>query len=316
MKNRMCFIIFCIIFVNFLKLMAQYKNSTITFTYLSSWGQQGEGEVQFKEPNAISVSPDGSIYIADTGNQRIQKLSSSGEFIGEVGGFGWGREEFDKPVSLCAKNGLDIFVADYNNHRIERYDKDLNYLASFYTSQDVPPELELSYPLDVTISNQGELFCLDGDNVRILKLNLDVEPQLSFGDYAAGRGRLFQPEKMCILESSSIFVSDKQKQAVLVFDIYGNYLYQLGSGKLTAPGGVSLIDSKYLLVTDDNQKLIFIFDIRGGLITELNRSMYTGTSFQKPIDVCFHNNQIFVLDKSECRIDVFNIRFNKGQSEE
>jgi len=118
------------------------------------------------------------------------------------------------------------------------------------------------------------------------------------------------------MESSSIFVSDKQRQAVMIFDIYGNYLYQLGSGKLTAPGGVSLIDSEYLLITDFDQKLVFMFDVRGGIVTQLDRKNYTGSSFQTPVDVCFHKNKIFVLDKSACRIDVFNLRFNQGQSEE
>ncbi|MFO7891356.1 MAG: NHL repeat-containing protein [bacterium] len=316
MKNIICFIIFCAFFIYHGKVISQFKNSNITCTYQTSWGEEGEGELQFKEPNAISASPDGNIYIADTGNQRIQKLNPLGEFVQEAGGFGWGGEEFDKPVSLCTRNGLDVYVADYNNHRIKRYDKDLNYLASIYTSEDVSSELKFSYPLDVTISDQGELFCLDGDNIRILKLNLNAEPQLSFGDYDAGIGRLYEPLKMCILQSSFIYVSDRGKQAIMVFDIYGNYLFQIGVGKLQAPSGVSLIDLQYLLVTDYDQKLVFIFTTRGRLITQIDRRNYTGNSFQKPMDVCFHNNRIFVLDKSACRIDVFNISFNTGHSEE
>jgi len=299
-----------------MKLISQLKNSNITFTYMTTWGEEGKGKLQFREPNGISVSPEGSIYIADTGNQRIQKLNFYGEFIREVGGFGWGIEEFDKPISLCAKNGLDVYIADYNNHRIERYDKDLNYLASFVTSEDESEELQLGYPLDVNISDQGELFCLDGDNVRILKLNLNNESQLSFGDYDAGRGRLYKPVKISILGSNSIYVSDLEKQAIIVFDIYGNYIFTIGSGKLEEPYGVSLIGSQYLLIIDKKQKLIFIFSITGTFITQIDRKEYTGKPFQEPVDICSHKDRIFILDRSGCRIDVFKFNFDKGLSEE
>jgi len=314
MKNSIAFILFSIIFMFPLKSVSQLPNSSITFTYLTSWGERGENEVQFKEPNGISVSPEGNIYIADTGNQRIQKISRYGEFIKTVGGFGWGIEEFDKPVSLCAVNGLDVFVADYNNHRIERYDKDLNYLATF-TTDNVSEELQMGYPLDVDISTQGELFCIDGDNGRILKLNLEGKPQLSFGDYDAGRGRLFRPVKMCILENSSIYISDPDKQVIVVFDIYGNYIFQFGSDILHAPHGVAFIDSEYLLVTDLKQETVYLFDTKGRMITEINRKKSTGSSFQTPVDVCSYDDKIYILDRTACRIDIFQININKGQSE-
>jgi len=311
MKHSIYLILCSFIFMFPLKAVSQLENSNITFTYLTSWGEKGEGEIQFNEPNGISVSPEGNIYIADTGNQRIQKISHYGEFIKAVGGFGWGMEEFDKPISLCAVNGLDVFVADYNNHRIERYDKDLNYLASF-TTENVTEELQMGYPLDVDISNQGELFCIDSDNGRILKLNLQGEPQLSFGDYDAGRGRLYKPMKMCIFENSSLYISDLEKQVIIVFDIYGNYIFQFGSDKLHAPHGVAFIDSEYLLVTDLKQKIVFLFDTKGRMITNIDRRKFTGESFQTPVDVCSYNDKIFILDRITCRIDVFKINYNKG----
>ncbi len=299
-----------------LKLVSQVNRSNIVITYITSWGKRGEGKLQFNEPNGISVSPEGNIYIADTGNQRIQKLTIQGEFIKEVGGYGWGQEEFDQPVSLDATNGLDVYVADYNNHRIERYDKDLNYLASFFTSDDVPGDLQLGYPLDVNISNQGEIFCLDGDNIRILKLNIQGEPQLSFADFDAGVGRLYKPGKMCIVASKSLYVSDLEKKVIMGFDIYGNYMCKIGAGILQAPYGIANLDSDYLMVTDYHQKVVFIFNLSGQLITQIDRNKYTSQTFNAPVDVCSHQNKIFVLDKTACKIDIFHINFNKGQSEE
>ena len=41
-------------------------------TFITSWGSGGEGEGQFSGPEGIDVDPEGNVYVADTGNFRIQ----------------------------------------------------------------------------------------------------------------------------------------------------------------------------------------------------------------------------------------------------
>ena len=45
------------------------------FVFVSNWGTDGTGDGEFNDPNGIATSPDGSVYIADSGNNRIQNLS-------------------------------------------------------------------------------------------------------------------------------------------------------------------------------------------------------------------------------------------------
>ena len=54
---------------------------------LSQSGGAGEiEEGEFEWPEGISVAPDGSVYVVDTGNDRIQKFDSYGNFITKWGG--------------------------------------------------------------------------------------------------------------------------------------------------------------------------------------------------------------------------------------
>jgi len=273
--------------------------------YLATWGEKGSGLGQFREPQGISVGPGGFLYVADTGNHRIQKFDPTGRVVGEIGGIGWEKELFDHPVALSAKNGLDVFVADYFNQRIERYDKDLHYLASFLSSEEWAEHLRFGFPIDVDISNQGELFCLDAENHRVLKLDVFGEPQLSFGDFDAGEGRLVEPRRMMVSGQDRVYVSDEEEGRIVVFDIHGNYLVTLGEGVLEKPMGMAEMAPGLLLVVDEEKKSVFVFQGLGGLVGSFGGEEVVGRAFAEPVDVACWRDRVYVLDKKRCVVDVF-----------
>ena len=268
--------------------------------HVATWGERGNGPVQFRDPEGISAGPDGFLYVADTGNNRIQKLSASGAFVTEMGGFGWEKEQFDGPVALSARNGLDVFVADHNNGRIERYDKDLHYLGSLGASEEWAEHLRFGFPLGADISSQGELFCLDGENRRVLKLDVLGTPQIAFGDFDAGEGRLVEPQRVLVPGDGRVYVSDTDDKRVAVFDVHGNYLFSFGTRILNRPMGMARHGS-FLLVADAEKRKVLIF--RGA--EHVGNIGGVGILFEEPADVAVWRNRVYILDRRRCVIDVF-----------
>ena len=97
------------------------------------WGYSGDGgpatSAQLSGPFGVTVGPDGSLYIADTGNSRIRQVDPSGT-IRTVAGTGARSYGGDAGPATSAflydprgvAVGLDgsLYIADTDNHRIRR----------------------------------------------------------------------------------------------------------------------------------------------------------------------------------------------------
>jgi DNA-binding beta-propeller fold protein YncE len=256
-------------------------------------------------PEALSLGPDGRLFIADTGNNRVLVLNRSGEVVREVSGFGWGKDQFDRPVDIFASSGLDVFIADYNNRRVVRYDKDLNYLSSFTTEEQVEMELQLGYPSGVALSSHGELFVVDNENRRVLKIDSFGDPEFSFGDFSYGEGSLEDPMRIEISHEDLIYVSDAGRRCVVVFDYYGNYVGRIGERVLTSPAGLKWADGK-LWVADPGADQIVLFDEEGNVLGRWNVSGEGIGALGGPVDVDILDEKLFVLERDNRRIQVFD----------
>jgi len=291
--------------------ISQPVDQSIEIVFITTWTFSQKDSIHLSEPSSLSIGPDGSLFIADTGNHRIIKLDNTGRFVRQIGGFGWEKEHFNHPVAVSAENGLDVFIADYYNHRIERYDKDLHYLSSFSSGASWPDNLVFGFPIDVAMSAQGELFCLDGENQRILKLDVLGNPQISFGDYDSGEGRLSQPGHIYISRHERLYVTDEEKGAVLVFDLHGNYLFTFGQGILHKPSGMAENKSDFFIVSDTDLKQILIFFRYYKVLMKLSGSDENHIAFDEPVDVAVWKDRLFVLDRKRSAIDIFRWIFPK-----
>lgn len=79
------------------------------------------GTTDFKEPQDFCVAPDGLIYVADTGNNRIVVLNHEmTEMVREIVTFDRNGTEdtFNAPYGVCVSENMELYVADSNNRRI------------------------------------------------------------------------------------------------------------------------------------------------------------------------------------------------------
>ncbi len=281
------------------------ENATITVSWQFSFGKAGSGVGQFKNPQAISVDPQGSIYVCDTDNHRIQKFDTQGVFQRQIGGFGWGREQFYQPMDIQARSALDIFIADFQNQRIERYDRELNYLSSLHSDGANGERLQFTRPIGIAFSQQRELFIVDDENQRVLKMNSQGAAEFFFGDFKWGQGNLQRPRQIEVAQDERVLVVDEAAAAIFVFDYFGNFLTLWGQSLLAKPRGIFWDVRDWLFIADTGHHRFVILDQTGNCLFALNPLETTAPPLLEPADIAVFKNQIFVLDASAACVQVY-----------
>ena len=67
----------------------------------------------------IFVDEEGFIYIADSGNNRIQKFDARRQFIGKWGTDGIGDGQLNYPSGIAMDSRGFVYVSDRDNNRIQ-----------------------------------------------------------------------------------------------------------------------------------------------------------------------------------------------------
>ena len=83
---------------------------------------------EFNDPRGLAIDPDGNLWVADHGNNRVQKLGPDGRFLAVIGrnggdgSAGVAAAQFKQPRGVAVDRAGNLFVADKNNHRIQKFD--------------------------------------------------------------------------------------------------------------------------------------------------------------------------------------------------
>lgn len=202
----------------------------------------------FQHAFRIAVDPQGGAYVADVDLHQVFHVPEDRSPAITIGGFGWEASTFDRPAGL-ATDGLNLFVADHGNHRIQRFDRSLNFISSFSTRDTSIPAVRIGYPLGVALSRSGELFVLDGENLRVVKFGSTMRFERSFGDIDDQRARFRRPLKILVGQNDHIYVLEPDR--LLEFDMFGHYLRSFGGGAIAEAKSFALTRGGFLIVSGD-----------------------------------------------------------------
>ena len=194
------------------------RNGTLTVIAGSVAGLSGDGgpatEAQLNLPMAVTVGPDGGVYISDAANSRVRRITTDGR-IQTVSGFGGGeglggagfvgdggpaeKAKLFTPADVKFDTAGNLYISDSGNNRIRvvRGGTITTFAGSGRTgfSGDGKEAMaaELNTPQKIAIAKDGSVFIADRGNQRVRKVDAK-----GFITTVAGEGKptgmLFDPE--------------------------------------------------------------------------------------------------------------------------
>ncbi|KAA3612983.1 MAG: hypothetical protein D8M58_11775 [Calditrichaeota bacterium] len=270
-----------------------------TFNELGRFGGAGMDGGLFNNPLAISISKENIVYVVDTGNNRIQLFDLSGQHLKSIGGFGFKDDQFDAPQDIWVNSVINIYVSDYNNRRLQRYDRNMNFINSMASNEGEDSDFQFFEVASCAVSSQNDLFVLDHDDFKIIKFKRDGTAEHSFGKFDSGEGELDRPWQIDLWGADKLLVSDSGGAAILIFDLFGNFIQKIEFDEFKEPAGIEIDNRNNIYVADPVAGKVFF--IRNDLSSISQISFPAG--FKAPQDVASvsrdNKNFLYVLDKNE-----------------
>src|SRR6185436_12709357 len=155
-------------------------------------------QTAFSDPFGISVTEDGTIYVADAGeNNRIRKIAPDRTvttFAGGSEGFADGTAaaaSFNTPSGLALSKDGTLFVADTGNNRIRKITPEgqVSTIAGDGTAgyADGPAaQAKFNGPIGIAVDLRGNVFVADSYNDRIRIITTDGQVSTVAGQGTAG----------------------------------------------------------------------------------------------------------------------------------
>ncbi len=132
-------------------------------------GAAGDGQGEFDHPGAVALDGAGNVYVADTNNDRIVKLSPDGSVLGEWGSRGTGDGHFREPRGLAVDAAGRVYVLDRENNRVQVFDSGGRFLAKWGTRGTGLGQF--SHPSAIAVDCNGDVYVADTNNNRVERFN-------------------------------------------------------------------------------------------------------------------------------------------------
>jgi outer membrane protein assembly factor BamB len=243
---------------------------------LEEWGSSGSGPGQFDFTRqngdgygTLAFAKDGSFFVLDVGNRRVQHFNAHRKFVGEWGGFGEGPGQYSDPVGIAVAADGSIWVLDDRRSVVEHYSATGKVLGSF---DPFASQVSNDGANSLAIDGRGNLYVSAVAPSSVLVFDAKGTLLRSVGD-----GQFHdQAGNMAIDADGRLFVTQGPGRGsapgVLVFDADGTAVGGFaplgeGAGQLVFPAGIAIDGTGGIHVEDsesDSARLIR-FELPAGL---------------------------------------------------
>ncbi len=234
-------------------------NSTKSTNGKTLFGGSDSGSAGYllKYPQCVYVDGAGYVYVADAGNNRIQKFTPgyfTAQTVAGGNGIGSAANQLHNPSSVFVDGQGNIYVADFGNNRIQKFPPGSTDTTNGTTvaggNGQGQAANQLYYPIGVFVDAASNIYVADNANARIQKFPPNSSSATGGVTVAGGNGlgaapnQLDKPSSVFVDANGNVFVGDAANSRVQKFP----------------PGGANTIDSLFTPTTPGNYTAVLIND--------------------------------------------------------
>ncbi len=235
----------------------------------------------FNSPSGLAIAPDGNLIIADTANNRIRRLTPTGQ-ASTVAGDGTAgyidgpanKAQFNAPIGVAVDARGNIYVADSYNDRIRLITPDgqVSTVAGKgtpgYADGDRNSAL-FDTPSGIVVANDNSLVVADTGNDRLRRISPD-------GNVTTLPVDLSSPIGLALTHDNFLYVTEPDHSRVIQIAPDGTTHVIADDARFNHPTGIAIAPS------DDGPPKLYVADSGNYLVRKLDPAPAAGTT--TPID--------------------------------
>ncbi len=283
---------------------------------------------RFDNPSGVTVDPSGNIFVADSLNNRIRKVTAAG-IVSTLGGSVTNAGSTDgtnalfyRPLGVAADGGGNLYVADTLNHTIRKMTPlgtnwrtitIAGFAGSQGTNDGVGSNARFDHPDGLAVNAFSNIFVADSHNHTIRRITpmgtnwivstiAGTAGQFGSDDGTGSTAHFYNPPGVAVDQAGNVFVADAFNNTIrkivsagnnwVVSTIAGRSNIELPFGSADGTGEAALFNNPFGVAVDKNGKL-YITDasnntIRNGMFSgyaPMNSMPYSQPSMNGRLEV-------------------------------
>ena len=279
----------------------------------------GTADGQFTTPRNVTTSADGTVFVADSGNHRIQVFDAQGNFVTSWGEFGEQPGQFNEPWGIAADDEF-VYVSDTWNHRIQKFSHDGELVGSYGQNgspfDENDPGLGLFYgPRGISLINDNRLAITDTGNHRVQIMDRDGNFLSSVGSQGNQPGQFNEPVGITNAPNGNLYLADTWNGRVqeLSPDIFPLNEWPVNgwySQSIDNKPYIAVDSQNRVYVTDPEGFRVLIFDSVGNYLGRFGSYGTEANQFAMPIGIAIDaQDNVYVVDAHNNRIVKYSAIF-------